>query len=124
MPRNFDELRKAKDLDFVVGGNTFTIHMMSLKMIGVWTEREGNVKAEDTDAFTQMCIDRIADAVDDGNGAGKRWRDLCAGDAGPSYGELLELARWTWEAQSDLPTTDSVASQPGPGKTAGSSKGA
>lgn len=124
MPRNFDELRKQRDLDFIVGDNTFTIHLMPLKMIGIWTERESEVKTEDTNAFTQMCIDRIADAVADGNGSEDRWRELCAGDKGPSYGELLELARWAWEAQSELPTTDSAASPPGPGKTAVSSKGA
>jgi hypothetical protein len=122
MPRNFDELRKAKDLDFVIGGNTFSIHLMPLKMIGEWTEREGKVATDDTGAFTQMCIDRVADAVEDGNGASDRWRELCASDKGPSYGELLELARWAWEAQSDLPTTDSAASPSGRGKTADSSK--
>ncbi len=124
MPRNFDELRKAKDLDFIVGGNTFTIHLMPLTMIGVWTEREEKVKAEDTEAFTQMCIDRIADAVADGNGSEERWRELCKSDTGPSYGELLELARWTWEVQSDLPTMEPAASRPGRGTTAVSSKGA
>ena len=124
MPRNFDELRKQKDLDFIVGGNTFTIHLMPLTMIDVWTKREEKIKPSDTEAFTQMCIDRIADAVEDGNGASARWRELCAGDKGPSYGELLELARWTWEAQSDLPTMEPSPSQPGRGTTAVSSKGA
>lgn len=124
MPRNFDELRKSKDLDFILGGETFTIHMLPLPMIGVWTEREGAVKTDDTEAFTNMCIDRIADAVADGNGSADRWRELCKGEKAPSYGELLELARWAWEAQSDLPTMDSAVSQPGRGTTAGSSKGA
>jgi hypothetical protein len=124
MPRNFDELRKAKDLSFVLNDQVFTIHLMSLSMIGVWTEREAKIKPEDTEAFTQMCIDRVADAVDDGNGSADRWRELCASDHGPSYGELLELSRWTWEVQSDLPTMESAPSQPGRGTTAVSSKGA
>lgn len=124
MPRNFDELRAAQDLEFTIGGETFSMHLLPLKMIDVWTKREADVKTDDTEAFTQMCIDRIADAVEDGNGAGGRWRELCKSDNGPSYGELLALARWAWEAQSDLPTMEPEPSQPGPGKTVVSSKGA
>ncbi len=124
MPRNFDELREKKDLAFVIGGETFALHLLPLPMIGVWTEREEKVKTDDTEGFTQMCIDRVADAVDDGNGAGARWRELCKSDKAPSYGELLELARWAWEAQSDLPTMEPSPSQPGRGKTAVSSQGA
>jgi hypothetical protein len=124
MPRNFDELREAKDLAFVLGGQTFSLHLLPLPMIGVWTEREADVKTDDTDAFTQMCVDRIADAVADGNGSEERWRELCKSDKAPSYGELLELARWAWEAQSDLPTMEPSPSQPGRGTTAVSSKGA
>jgi hypothetical protein len=124
MPRNFDELRKARDLEFVISGQTFELHLLPLPMIGVWTERESTVKTDDTPAFTQMCIDRIADAVADGNGSEERWRELCKSDKAPSYGELLELARWAWEAQSDLPTMGPSPSQPGRGTTAVSSKGA
>jgi hypothetical protein len=124
MPRNFDELRKGKDLEFIISDQLFTIHLMPLQMIGVWTEREAKIELSDTEAFTQMCIDRIADAVDDGNGSSERWRELCAGKQGPSYGELLELARWAWEAQSELPTMEPAPSQPGPGTTAVSSRGA
>jgi hypothetical protein len=124
MPRNFDEIREKKDLDFVLGGQTFSLHLLPLPMIGVWTEREKEIDTTDTPAFQQMCIDRVADAVADGNGSEDRWRELCKSDKAPSYGELLELARWTWEAQADLPTMDSAPSPPGRGTTAVSSKGA
>lgn len=124
MPRNFDELRKKKDLDFVLGNQMFTVHMLPLGFIEVWSEREATVSVEDQKAFTEMCIDRVADAVDDKNGASERWRELCASDHGPSYGELLELARWVWQVQSELPTMEPAPSQPGRGTTAGSSKGA
>lgn len=122
MPRNFDEIRAQKDLDFVLAGQTFKIRMLPLMYIGIWTEREDKVDLGDQAAFQQMCIDRVADAVDDGNGAAQRWRDLCESDKGPSYGELLELARWVWEAQSDLPTMPPAPSAGGRGATAASSK--
>lgn len=124
MARNYDELRKERDLDFIIGGNTFTIHLLPVKFIGIWTEREREIDVTDMDAFTKMCIDRVADAVADGNGAEERWRGLCESESAPAYGELLELARWAWEAQSDLPTQEPVPSEPGRGSTAVSSKGA
>lgn len=125
MPRNYDEIRKAKDLDFIVSGNTFTIHLLPLHMIGVWEEREKDVDVADQSAFTAMCIERVADAVADENGAADRWRELCGNEkTGPSYGELLELARWVWEVQSDLPTKEPATSAPGRGTTAISSVGA
>jgi len=124
MPRNYDEIRKARDLDFILGEQVFTVHLLPLTMIGVWTEREAKVEISDQDAFQAMCIDRIADSVADGNGSAERWRALCASERGPSYGELLELARWVWEVQSDLPTMADALSPPGRGTTAVSSKGA
>ena len=124
MPRNYDELRKAKDLDFVLGGQVFTVHLLPLDMVGVWDARESDVKVEDQEAFTAMCIERVADAVDDGNGSRERWTGLCRSKQAPSYGELLELARWVWEVQSELPTMEPAPSQPGRGTTAVSSKGA
>jgi hypothetical protein len=124
MPINFDELRKQKDLAFILNNQTFTCHLLPMKMIDVWTDREAKVQPDDTKAFTAMCVDRVADAVADGNGSEERWRELCASDNGPSYGELLGLARWVWEVQSDLPTMDSVPSPRGRGTTAVSSKGA
>lgn len=122
--RDYDKLRSERDLEFKVGGSVFVIRPMPLKQIGIWTDREKEVDTSDTPAFTQMCIDRIADAIADGNGSEQRWRDLCESDAGPTYGELLELARWVWEVQSDLPTTGSEPSEPGPTPTAVSSRGA
>jgi hypothetical protein len=124
MPRNFDKIRQEKDLDFIVGNQTFTIHYLPLDMIGIWSEREEKVSVEDQAAFTQMCIDRVADAVADGNGSEERWRALCTSKDAPSYGELLELYRWVWEVQSELPTMQPASSQPGRGTTAVSSKGA
>lgn len=124
MARNYDEMRAARDLEFVIGGQMFTLHLLPLTMVGVWTEREKDVDTADTPAFTMMCIDRVADAINDGNGSEERWRDLCASAKGPSYGELLELARWAWEVQSDLPMTAVEPSAAGPGTTAFSSRGA
>lgn len=125
MPRNFDELRKAKDLDFVVGGQTFTLHLLPFEMVDVWAKREASIKdAAGTTDYTSMWIDRISDAIADGNGSEERWRALCKSDKAPSYGELIELANWAWEVQSDLPTEPSAPSQPGRGTTAVSSKGA
>ena len=124
MPRDFDKIRAEKDLDFVLGGQIFTVHLLPLNFIEIWQEREDKVEVTDQAAFTQMMIDRVADTVADGNGSRERWLELCKSDKAPSYGELLELARWVWEVQSDLPTMEPAPSQPGRGTTATSSKGA
>ncbi len=122
MPRNFDEMRKQRDLGFVVGDQAFTLHMMPLDMIGVWTEREDKVDLTDQAQFQQMCIDRVADAVADGNGSEERWRELCKSKQSPSYGELLELSKWAWEAQSELPTMALEASAQQRGSSGAKSK--
>jgi hypothetical protein len=121
MPRNYDEMRKARDLEFVLGDQSFTVHMLPVQIVDVWSKREKDVDLSDMVAFTSMCVDRIADAVADGNGSAVRWRELCDSPNGPSYGELLDLARWVWEVQSDLPTQESVPSQPGRVTTVASS---
>lgn len=119
--RDYDQLRLERDLDFKLGGEAFRIHMLPMKAVKVWVDREDAV-GDTTGEFMQMCVDRIADAVADGNGAEERWRALCDADNGPSYGELRELARWVWEAQTDFPTTPPEPSQAGQPRTASSSK--
>ena len=122
MPRDFDKLRKERDLDFVIGSQTFSLHILPANIVEVWADREEEVDTTDQAAFRQMCIDRIADGVADGNGSEERWRNLNDSSSAPSYGELLELARWVWEVQSDLPTMQPSPSTPGRGAVAASSK--
>ena len=124
MPRNYDQMRAARDLDFIVGGNTFTVHLLPLSTIDVWTERESKVNPEKNDEFREMVIERIADAVADGNGSADRWREVCASDRGPAYAELMDLFRWVWEVQSTLPTMPPEPSPSGRAKTPPSSKAA
>ena len=114
---DYDQIRAERDdLDFRIGGEEFRIHLLPMKTIGVWIDREG--AAEDGMLeFADICVQRIADAVSDGNGARERWTDLCASDKAPSYGELRELARKVWEAQSDLPTMQPSDSLGGRGTT-------
>ncbi len=122
MPRNYDKLRADRDLDFVIGSQAFTMHLLPMTVVGVWVEREKGVDAADASAFGEMCVERVGDALDDGNGARERWTDLCKSKDAPSYGELLDLARWAWELQSDLPTMPPSPSGRGRGATAASSK--
>lgn len=122
MPRDYDKARAVLDLDFVIGSQTFAMHLLPMQVVSDWSEREAEVKLTDQPAFQQMCVERIADAVDDGNGSRDRWLGLCASKDAPSYGELLDLARWAWEVQSDLPTMQSSPSGPGPRTAAESSK--
>lgn len=125
MGTDYDRLRAERDdLDFTIGGYAFRFNMVPARIVGIWVEREDPVDAKDINAFTQMLVDRVADAVDDGNGARERWLELCASERGPGYGELLEIGRKAWEVQSSLPTRLSGSSPPGPGETESSSKGA
>lgn len=123
---DYDKLRQEReDLDFTIGGESFHIQMMPMSIIGVWTEREDPVDVSKVTDFMQMMVERVADSVDDGNGSRERWEVLCADDKrGPSYGELIDLGRKVWEAQTALPTKQPGPSQPGLGDTAPSSKAA
>lgn len=124
--KNYDEIRenRKEDLQFILGGQVFNVRQLPFTIMGVWVEREDKVDASNQQEFQQMLVDRVADAVDDGNGSVDRWRALCGGPDAPSYGELLELFRWVLEVQSSLPTTAPEPSAPGVGTTAGSSRGA
>lgn len=119
--RDYDKAREEKDTDFTVAGEVFTVQPVSVAMVGEWVEREDKVDLTNAIAYEQMCIDRVADAVEDGNGASERWRKLCASPKGPTYGELMDLSKWVWTVSSELPTMPPAPSAPGRGKTAVSS---
>jgi len=120
---DFDQINAERDdLDFKIRGETFRIQMMPMSIVGIWTEREEPIDASKADEFMQMLIDRVADAVDDGNGSTERWRELCASAKGPSYGELLDLANRVWAAQTTVPTRPVSPSPSGRGATDTSSK--
>lgn len=122
---DYDKLREEReDLDFTIGGETFRIQMMPMQIVEVWTAREDPVDVSKVADFMQMMVDRVADAVDDGNGARERWVEVCASKRGPSYGELIEIGRKVWEAQTALPTKQPAPSPGGHGDTATSSKAA
>jgi hypothetical protein len=120
---DYDQIRAERDLDFKIGGEEFRIHLLPMNMIGVWIDRE-QASEDGMLEFAEVCVLRIADAVEDGNGARERWTALCKSDRGPSYGELRELARKVWEAQSELPTMQPSDSAGGRGNTASTSEGA
>jgi hypothetical protein len=123
--RDFDQLRAERsDLDFKIGGETFHFVTLPMSIVGVWSEREEPVDVNDTAAFIQMLVERVADAVDDGNGAKERWTSLCASEKAPSYAELMQLARDAWEMQTTLPTEPLSSAPAGPTAIATSSKGA
>lgn len=120
---NFDQMREERDdLDFTICGEHFVIQRLSMHIVGKWEQREEPVDVSEADAFMQMLVDRVADAVADGNGSEQRWRELCAGQNGPSYGELVDIANMVWRSQTALPTQRLSSAPAGPIATGTGSK--
>ena len=102
---DFDKLREEnEDLEFKISGQTFRIQRLPMSIVDVWETREEPVNVSEVNEFTTMLIDRVADAVKDGNGSEKRWRELCGSPEAPSYGELVDIANMVWRSQTALPT--------------------
>ena len=40
MPRNYDEMRAARDMEFVICGESFTMKVVGADIFGDWEERE------------------------------------------------------------------------------------
>lgn len=123
MPRNYDEIRDKTDDSFIIRGQTFKLRRTSPEELGkvVALEREWR-EAETT--YEQDCAffeKRFLMLIDDSNGAADRWKDLRAKNE-ITYGEIVDLSIWASEQMTHLPTLRPSPSEPGPSKTAATSK--
>ncbi len=126
MPRNYDEMRKAADRDFVVHGETFTVSFGSKALVGELEEMQ-KTYAESPETTYQSLMEfaegRLLLMVDDSNGASDKLRKLI--DEGHmSYSEIMDSARWAYELMTGVPTMPPAPSPGGGGKTGRSSRDA
>ena len=112
MPRNFDELI-AKDLSFVLAGETFTMHYVRPEVLAAW-EDEPDL---DTAAESLLAADqKIKLFLPEADHA--RYDAVRARDENPVTSEQLNaVLRWMIEVQTGRPTEQPSPSEPGPGST-------
>ena len=120
--RDYDAMREGRELEFRMGGQIFKLKHMPASILGTWQEREKDLDFQSNDVFLKATDDRVRDVLDNANGQVERWEQLCGSEQGPSFNEMMDLYRFVYEVQTDLPTMPPTPSAPGRGKTAASSK--
>jgi hypothetical protein len=124
MPRNYDEIRDAEDLSFVIRGQTFRLKRARpedlARLIDAEEARTGEEKFSDAFAFAE---ERLLALIDQSNGALEAWQNIRASETDPvTFGEVMDLSNWAVTELTRLPTLRPSPSEPGPSKTAATSK--
>lgn len=119
MARNFDD-EMAQDLDFIVGGEAFTMRYVRPEVLAAW-EDESEDDEESSDKILKRQDERIlaflSSEEDRKRYVAMRERDE---NALPLV-KINELLRWMVEVQTSRPTETPSPSANGPGRTAASS---
>lgn len=127
MSKDFDQLHK-RDLDFVIGGEKFTMKFVTPEVIASFDYMEVEAEEADDDDPRPLSLrvldKRILLFIEPGENEEnhKRWRELRARQENPvSMLQLNALADWLIETQTGRPTIKPSPSGAGRGRAAATS---
>jgi hypothetical protein len=116
VPKNFDDLL-SEDLEFVLGGQTFTTHYVRPEVMAAWEDEDDVETAAETLEAADAKIKMFLSA--DQHEAFDRVRQ---DEKNPVTSKQLNaLIRWLVEVQTGRPSVEASDSQPGAGNTEASS---
>lgn len=124
MPRNYDEIRDAQDLSFVIRGQTFQLRRGTPEVLDQIETLQRDYLAAEVTTYADIATfseNRLKLLLVEEDAA--RWDALRAnGDDPIAFREIQDLSKWAIEEITGFPTIPSSPSPAGDGTTDTSSK--